>query len=70
MNQANFLIGYEVIFMIIALVITKEKSLGTDFNQDNWMLVIWLEKFDKSVPEVSNCTINHASIKSSMIKNC
>ena len=42
MNQANFLIGYEVITMIIVLVTTKEKSLGTDFNQENWMLVIRL----------------------------
>ena len=25
--------------MIIVLVTTKEKSLGTDFNQENWMLV-------------------------------
>jgi hypothetical protein len=25
-------------------VTTKEKSLGTDFNQENWMLVIWLKK--------------------------
>ena len=42
MNQANFLLGYEVITMIIVLVTTKEKSLGTDFNQENWMLVIRL----------------------------
>ena len=38
-NQANFLLGYEV---ITVLVTTKEKSLGTDFNQDNWMSVIRL----------------------------
>ena len=42
MNQANFLPGYEVITMIIVLVTTKEKSLGIDLNQDNWMLVILL----------------------------
>ena len=42
MNQANFLLSYEVITMIIVLVTTKEKSLGTDFNQENWMLVIRL----------------------------
>ena len=41
-NQANFLPGYEVITMIIVLVTTKEISLGTDFNQENWMLVILL----------------------------
>ena len=29
--------------MIIVLVTTKEKSLGTNFNQENWMLVIWLK---------------------------
>ena len=28
--------------MIIVLVITKEKSLGIHFNQENWMLVIWI----------------------------
>ena len=28
--------------MIIVLVTTNEKSLGTDFNQENWMLVIRL----------------------------
>ena len=44
-NQANFLFGYEVITMIIVLVTTKEKSLGTNFNQQNWMLVIRLESF-------------------------
>ena len=42
MNPENFLLGYEVITMITVLVVTKEKSLGTDFNQENWMLVIWL----------------------------
>ena len=42
MNQAIFLLGYEVITMIIVLVTTKEKSLGTNFNQQNWMLVIRL----------------------------
>jgi hypothetical protein len=41
-NQANFLLGYEVITMIIVLVTTKKKYLGTDINQENWMLVIWL----------------------------
>ena len=41
-NQANFLLGYEVIIMIIVYVTTKEKSLGTNFNQENWMLVIRL----------------------------
>ena len=46
MNQANFLFGYEVITMIIVLVTTKEKSLGTDFNQENWMLVIRLQTID------------------------
>ena len=35
-NQANFLIGYEVITMIIVL----KKPLGTDSNQENWMLVL------------------------------
>ena len=45
MNQANFLFGYEVITMIIVLATTKEKSLGTNFNQQNWMLVIRLESF-------------------------
>ena len=44
MNQANFLFGYEVITMIIVLVTTKEKSLGTNFNQQNWMLVFRQEK--------------------------
>ena len=44
-NQANFLFGYEAITMIIVLVTTKEKSLGTDFNQENWMLVIWLRNY-------------------------
>jgi hypothetical protein len=28
--------------MIIVLVITKEKLMGANFNQENWMLVIWL----------------------------
>ena len=42
MNQANFLFGYEAITMIIVLVTTKEKSLGTNFNQENWMLVFRL----------------------------
>ena len=28
--------------MIIVLVTTKEKSLGTNFNQENWMLVFRL----------------------------
>ena len=42
MNQANFLLGYKVITMIIVLVTTKEKSLGTNFNLENWMLVIRL----------------------------
>ena len=32
-----------------ALVTTKEKSLGTNFNQDNWMLVIWLLTVAKPV---------------------
>jgi uncharacterized membrane protein affecting hemolysin expression len=41
-NQANFLLGYEVITINIVLVTTEEKSLGTDFNQENWMLVIGL----------------------------
>ena len=40
---ANFKLGILlVITMIIVLVTTKDKSLGTDFNQENWMLVIWL----------------------------
>ena len=38
-----FILGYEVITMTIVLVITKEKSLGTNFNQENWMLVSWLK---------------------------
>ena len=42
MNQANFLFGYEVITVIIVLVTTKEKSLVTDINQENWILVIRL----------------------------
>jgi hypothetical protein len=42
-KQANFLLGYEVITMAIVLVTTKEKSLDTDFNKENWMLVIWLQ---------------------------
>ena len=42
-TKANFLFGYEVTTMIIALVTTKEKSLGTNFNQQNWMLVFWLK---------------------------
>ena len=42
MSQAIFFLGYKVITMIIALVTTKEKSLGTNFNQENCMLVIWL----------------------------
>ena len=41
MNQV-IIFDYEVITMIIVLVTTKEKSLGTDFNQENWMLVIRL----------------------------
>ena len=28
--------------MIIVLVITKEKTFGTNFNQQNWMLVVRL----------------------------
>ena len=44
MNQANFSLGYEVITMIIVLVITREKSLGTNSKLENWMLVIWLLK--------------------------
>jgi hypothetical protein len=28
--------------MFIVLVRIKENSLGTNFNQENWMLVIWL----------------------------
>ena len=42
MNQEKVLLGYGVITMIIVLVTTKEKSLRTNFNQENWMLVIWL----------------------------
>jgi hypothetical protein len=41
-NQANSIFGYEVITMFIALAATKEKSLGTNFNQQNWMLVFRL----------------------------
>ena len=41
-NKANVLFGYEVITMIIVLVTTKEKSFGTNFNQENQMLVIRL----------------------------
>jgi hypothetical protein len=40
-NQANFLLGYEGLTMINVLVTTKNKSLGTNSNQENWMLVIW-----------------------------
>ena len=47
MNQANFLFGYEVITVIIVLVTTKEKSLGTNFNQRNWMLVICTANVEK-----------------------
>ena len=39
---ADILDGYEVITIDIVLVTTREKSLGTDFNQQNRMLVIWL----------------------------
>ena len=42
MNQANLLFGYEIINMIIVWVTTKEKSLVTNFNQQNWMLVFRL----------------------------
>ena len=42
MNQANFLLVDKVITMIIVLVTTKEKSLGTNFTEQEWMLVIWL----------------------------
>ena len=42
MNQADFVLGYDVITIIFVLVVTKEISLGTDFNQENWMLVTWL----------------------------
>ena len=39
----NFKLGLLlVITMIIVLVTTKDKSLGTDFNQENGMLVIRL----------------------------
>ena len=34
----------EKITMIIVSVTTKEKTLGTNFNQENWMLVIRLMK--------------------------
>ena len=44
-NQFFFL-GYEVITMIIVLVTTKEKSLGTNFNHENRMLVIRLELYN------------------------
>ena len=49
MNQANFLFGYEVTTMIIILVTTKENSLGTNFNQQNWMLVFRLLFGGKSI---------------------
>ena len=42
MNQANFLFGYKFITTIIVLVITKEKTFGTNFNQQKWMLVVRL----------------------------
>jgi tRNA(Arg) A34 adenosine deaminase TadA len=35
-----FFLGYEVITMVIVSVITKEKSLGTAYDQENWMLVV------------------------------
>ena len=35
--------------MIIVLVTTKEKSLGTNFNQQNWMLVFRLLFGGKSI---------------------
>ena len=47
MNQANFFVGYEVITMIIVLVITKEKSLGTYLAPD------WL-RFSKKSREISS----------------
>ena len=53
MNQANFLLGYEVITMIIVLVTTKEKALGTNFNQENWMLVIRLVMINLSLTQDS-----------------
>jgi hypothetical protein len=33
-QEIEFILGYEVT--------TREKYLGTDSNQENWMLVIWL----------------------------
>ena len=41
-EPSKFSFDYEVITMIIVLVTMKEKSLGTNFNQQNWMLVIRL----------------------------
>ena len=49
MNQANFLSGYKVITMIMVLVITKEKLLGTDFNQENWIIWLKTSQLKKSV---------------------
>ena len=54
MNQANLLLGYEVITMIIVLVTTKEKSLGTNLNQENWMLVIRLWSSSADLQKKSN----------------
>ncbi len=41
-DAINFLLGYAVTTMIFVLVTTKEKSLDTNSNQENWMLVIRL----------------------------
>ena len=41
-NQAKFFHGYKVRTISIVLVMTREKFLGNDFIQQNWMLVIWL----------------------------
>jgi hypothetical protein len=70
-NQANFLLGYEIISMVIVLVATKEKSLGTDFNQENLMLSIQLLPPHCSHPNtlmVLKYSVN--AIKMQYIGNC
>ena len=63
MNQANFLLGYEVITMIIVLFTTKEKSLGTDFNQENLAIVLVFTKTLTHVVWYSPARNAHARLK-------
>ena len=62
MNQANFLHGYEVITMVIVLVTTKEKSYGTNFNQENWRIVFRLQSkiFKKDENIIKSYTVQHS----------